>query len=78
LYKLAQFSIASPGIYVLSINIKGGLMEGRRYKTKGHIGAYKTYTLLEKHETEPVTGIAIPSLEAVEQAKHTVDEETRL
>ncbi len=49
-------------------------MERRRYKTKGHIGVYKTYALLEKHETEPVTGIPIPSCEAVEQAKHTVDE----
>ncbi len=53
-------------------------MEGRRYKTKGHVSAYKTYTLLEKHEVEPETGIAIPSLEAVEQAKRTVDEEIKL
>lgn len=49
-------------------------MEGRRYKTVGHIQAYKTYSLLEKHKTEAITGIPMPSLEAIEQAKQTVDE----
>lgn len=49
-------------------------MERRRYKTTGHLGVYKTYSLLEKQETEPVTGIPLPSLEAVELAKQTVDE----
>lgn len=49
-------------------------MEGRRFKTIGHTQAYKTYSLLEKHKTEHVTGIPLPSLEAVELAKRTVDE----
>lgn len=49
-------------------------MEKHRYKTAGHLGAYQTYSLLEKKETEPVTGVPLPSLEAVELAKHAVDE----
>lgn len=46
----------------------------QRYRTMGHLGVYKTYSLLEKDATEPVTGIAIPSQAAIELAKHTVDE----
>ncbi|HMM31528.1 MAG TPA: hypothetical protein PKB13_07095 [Clostridia bacterium] len=49
-------------------------MEGRRYKTAGHTQAYKTYSLLEKHKTEKNTGVPMPSLEAIELAKQTVDE----
>ncbi|MCE5235583.1 MAG: hypothetical protein ABFC62_00975 [Clostridiaceae bacterium] len=45
-----------------------------RYKTAGRLGAYKTYSLLEKKGAESVTGIPLPSLEAVELAKRAVDE----
>lgn len=44
------------------------------YKTAGRLGTYKTYSLLEKKEVEPVTGIPLPSLEAIELAKRSVDE----
>ncbi len=49
-------------------------MENRRYSTLGSTQTYKTYSLLEKHATERETGVPLPSLEAVELAKQTVDE----
>lgn len=49
-------------------------MEGRRYKTIGHTQAYKTYSLLEQEKTEEITGVPMPSLDAITMAKRTVDE----
>ena len=49
-------------------------MKKPRKRPIGSTQVYKTYSLLEKHETEPETGVPLPSLEAIELAKRTVDE----